>query len=299
LAKRVRGGAIDQLRLIESHLKREMAPENVEGGSHVSEEDLKLLLKLRRRAQLLRLQVQEKRVLVESKREAQCDADEQYIKNIRMHHALNEQPGQMDPSEVAALEILWSLCQTAHKEYGSAADSLTDMEYRLEAEEARLERTETRFCGHLDIPQPAPLLTSLLRDPGRDISQDGDHDKSSSKSTQESQPTSQVGYSDYLWRLGNLDLAQERYQALINEKSMLEEEQTKRQRLGLDLDEEDSEFLMHFEETLEPVKKELDEVSEDVQRLKQLCIEKGLMDVHGKPTLSSVFDGASTSESRE
>lgn len=281
-----------------------VAVKQAKGLSGVSEDDLKLLSKLRRRVQLLRLQVQGQRLLVDSKREAQSDADEQYIKMIRTHHALNE-PGQMSPSNVVALENLWRLCQAARDEYGPAADSLVSMEYRLEVEEARLERTEERIYDRFDVSQSASHLTSLPMDLDLDLSEDGgsspgeDHDESSDKSTQASQPTSNVGYNDYLWRLGNLDLLQERHQGLINEKMMLEEEQAKRQRLGVDLDEEDLEFLAHFEENIVPVKKELEEVSEDVKRLKRLCIEKGLMTADGKPTQLSALDEVSTLESGE
>jgi hypothetical protein len=265
----------------------------------ISEEDLKILSRLRRRVQLLRLQVQGQRVLIESKREEQSSADEKYIKWIRTHHVSKENPGQIDASEVQALETLWKQCQAARDAYGPAADSLFSLEYGLEVEEARLEQIEGRVYGQIDVSQSSSRLTSYPKDSDDDISQTEDHDAASDKRSQPSQNTSQVVYNDYLWRLGNLDLLQERYQGLINERSMLEEEREKRQRVGLDLDSEDLDFLAHFGDTLEPVRKELAEVSADVERLKQLCIEQGLMTIDGKPTWTSADDAASISESGE
>ena len=255
-----------------------------EKPSGISDTELKRLLKLRHRVQTIRLQIHAQRAQVDAKRDAQSDADEQYIKRIRTNHVTKDQPGQTDASELPVLENLWRLCQATRDAYGPALDSLLSLEYRLEMEEAKLERIEERVYKQLNMTQPeSPITFSLpLRKQNDDASQDEDFE-STSQSSQESKHTDDVGYDDYLRRLGNLDLLQERYQSLINEKAMLEEEQAKRWRVGRVLNSENMDFLAHFEEILKPVRDEIGEVSEDVKRLKQLCLEKGLMDADGNP----------------
>jgi hypothetical protein len=265
----------------------------------VSEQDLKLLLKLRRRVQLLRLQIQGQRGVVELMREAQSDADEQYIKRIRTNHVSKDHSEQTNPSEALALENLWRLCQAARDAYGPAEDSLISMEKRLEVEEARLERIEERFYQRLDESQPASQATSLLTIEDEAAYQNEDDDESSEQGSTISRPADEVDYDDYLWRLGNLDLLQERHQSLVNEKLMLEEEQEKRRRVGMDLNAESLDFLGRFEEILAPVKMEIEEVSKDIERIKQLCIKKGLMDAHGNPIQAPAIDETPESKSQE
>jgi len=86
-------------------------------------------------------------------------------------------------------------------------------------------------------------------------------------------------------RLCDQDILQEAYEELLHEKAKLEAEKEHRRNFGMDLDHEDLHFLLHFEETIELARRELKEVSEDVERLKQLCIEKGLMDAAENPEL--------------
>jgi hypothetical protein len=263
----------------------------------ISDAELRRLLKLRRRVQTIRLQIHAQRSQVDAKRDAQSDADEQYIKRIRTNHVTKEQPGQTDASELLILENLWRQCQAARDAYGPAVDSLLSLEYRLEMEEAKLERIEERLYEQLDMTLPESRIISPLplAKQDDDGSQDED-DESTSPSSQESRHTDDVGYDDYLRRLGNLDLLQERYQSLMNEKAMLEEERAKRFRVGRDLDSENMEFLARFEYIIKPVSVEIVEVSEDVKRLKQLCLEKGLIDANGNPTQDSTISEESPAE---
>lgn len=265
----------------------------------ISDAELKRLLKLRRRVQALRIQIYKQRGLVDAKRDAQFEADELYMKRIRTNHVTKEQPGQMDASEFLNLENLWRSCQTARNEYGPAVDSLLAMENRLEIEEAKLERIEGRLYEQFDTSQPTSPVIRPFKDLNNDTSQEEDSDDSSSQSSQEFTKTDEVNYDDYLRRLGNLDLLEERFQSLINEKSMLEEEQAKRWRVGKDIDSESRDFLARFEDILKPVGDEIEVVSQDVERLKQVCMEKGLMDVDGNPTQSSAIGEVSPSESGE
>lgn len=258
--------------------RRETRPGISEGG-------LGRLLKLRRRVQLLRLQIQGQRDLVESKRKAQSDADEQYIKRIRTNHVARDSSEQMDTSELIVLEALWRQCQAARDAYGPAEDSLVSMENRLEIEEARLVRIEERLYQQLKVSKPESLLPNNFLEQDEEIpkEEEEDDDESSHQSSHESKSEDQNEYDEYLWRLGNLDLLQERHQNLINQRLALEEEQEKRRRVGIDLDIENIDFLARFEEFLEPVSKEVEEVTKDVERLKQICVEKGLIDIDGNP----------------
>jgi hypothetical protein len=265
----------------------------------ISDAELKRLLKLRRRIQALRLQIYKQRGLVDAKRDAQFEADERYMKRIRTNHVTKEQPGEMDASEFLDLENLWRLCQTARNEYGPAVDSLLAMENRLESEEAKLERIEGRLYEQFNPSRPTSPVIGPVNDLNMDTSQEEDSDDSSSQSSQEHTQTDEVNYDDYLRRLGNLDLLQERFQLLINEKAMLEEEQTKRSRVGKDLDSESRDFLARFDDILKPVGDEIEEVSHDVERLKQICMEKGLMDADGNSTQIHPFGKASPWESGE
>jgi len=256
----------------------------------VSERDLELLLKLRRRIQLLRVQIQVQRGVVELKREALFEADEQYIKRIRTNHVAKDFSDQTNPTEAMALENLWRLCQGARDSYGPAEDSLRSMENRLESEEARLVRVEERLYRRLESSHSRLDVASPLQNEDESSSQNGGNDITSEPGSTKSKPASDVDYDEYLWRLGNLDLLYERRQGLFNEKLILEEEQEKRHRVGMVLDAESVDFLSHFEEIMAPVTTEIEEVSRDIERLKVICIKKGLMDIYGNLIQGSAID---------
>lgn len=233
--------------------------------------------KLRRRVQLLRIQIHGQRSIVELKREAKSDADEQYIKRIRTNHVAPQGELRTDHSEILILENLWRVCQAARDEYGPAEDALMAMENRLEIEENKLELAEDRLYQKLDVDfaQPKSPVSSVPQVSDQDS--DEDLEESSGQSSPVSKTMDELDY-EYLTRLGNQDIARENYEELLNEKAMLQAEQERRRPLGRELDGEDLHFLAHFDEMIEPVKRELEEVSEDVERLKQLCIKKGLID---------------------
>lgn len=273
---------------------------HAEKSPAISSLELRRLLKLRHRVKTIRLQIHAQRAQVDAKRDAQSDADEQYIKRIRTNHVTREPPSQADASESLVLEDLWRLCQAARDAHGPAVDSLLSLEYRLEIEEAKLERIEERLYEQLDTTLLEPPIISALP-LGKQIddgSQDEDYE-STSPSSQESRHTDDINYNNYLRRLGNLDLLHERYQSLMTERAMLEEERARRSRVGRDLDSEATDFLARFDDIINPVSMEIAEVSEDVKRLKQLCLDKGLIDADGNPTEDSAFGEESPAESRE
>jgi hypothetical protein len=205
----------------------------------------------------------------------------------------------MDPSELLALKNLWRMCQAARDAYGPAEDYLVSMENRLEAEEAKLDQIEERLYQKLDLSRPAPTVKSPLEDQDKEVSKDENNDESSRQSSHESRSADQNDFENYLWRLRNLDLLHGRYHGLLNEKSILEEEKLNRRRVGMELDTEYIEVLDHFEEILEPERKEIKDVAEDVECLKKLCIEKGFMDADGNPIQPLATDQAPGSDSVE
>ena len=231
------------------------------------------VLKLRERVKNLRLQIQEQRAVVQSKRETKADVDEQYIKMIRKRHVRYESPAE-NGSELTALEELWRKCQAARDAYGPAEDSLNIMEDRLETEEAKLSQAEEQFYVQLSLPRYSPAPESP----------NGTYDDPSDQGSVDSEPEYEPLYEEYLRRLGNQDLLLESYGGLINEKNRLEAEQLRRRRVGLDLSGEDLEFLVGWADTVEPVRKELDEVTKDVERLRKMCVAQGLIDDSGPPT---------------
>ena len=147
------------------------------------------------------------------------------------------------------------------------------MEIRVEVEENKLEKAEKHIYQilDLDITQNETLVLCPFQGPEKD------EDESSGQSSLVSETVDELAYDGYLRRLGNQDILRENYEELLNEKAMLEAEQEIRQLLGIDLDPKGLEFLAKFEETIEPVRRVLEEVSEDVERLKRLCIENGLI----------------------
>jgi hypothetical protein len=183
---------------------------------------------------------------------------------------------------------LWRVCQAARDEYGPAEDALISMENRLEVEENKLGLAEDRLYQtlDLDLAEPESPVSTLPQPSDQDSEQDSDEDpeESSGQSSPVSKTIDELDYDNYLTRLGNQDIARENYEELLNEKAMLEAELERRRPFGKDLDTEDLHFLAHFEETIEPVKRELEEVSKDVERLRQLCIKKGLIDAAENPT---------------
>jgi hypothetical protein len=252
------------------------APSTSSQSSDAMSSDWRRVLKLRERVLNLRLQIQEQRTVVQSKQEAKSDADEKYIKLIRTWHVRCEGPVEND-SELIELEELWRQCQAARDAYGPAEDALNAMEDRLEIEETKLSQAEDQFYGQLSLPQNSLSAESSPEN----------LDDSSDQNSMDSEPEYEPLYEDYLRRLGNQDLLLESYGGLMNEKSRLEAERERRRQVGVDLDDEDLEFLAKWANTIEPVKRELEEVSRDVERLKEMCIAQGLIDSSEPPTQPS------------
>ncbi len=199
---------------------------------------------------------------------------------IRTRYITQDHPEQVDSSELYTLETFWEQCQEAQKVHCEEERILSSLEEKLQAEEAMRAWIELRM-----------LSASHLYDRGNGTSQDEDSDESTDESSQDSD------YDNYLWRLGNLDLLQERYDGLISEKLKLEEEQKKRSRVGLDPESKDTEFPADFEENLKLMGREVDEVREDVGWLKQLCVEKSIIDADGNRAVGVPDSEAAQEES--
>jgi hypothetical protein len=245
-------------------------------SSGIMSSDWRRVIKLRERVQNLRLQIQDQRTVVQSRQEAKSDADEKYIKVIRTRHVRCKGSVESD-SEVTALEELWRQCQAARDAYGPAEDALNAMEDRLENEEAKLSQAEGQLYTQLSPPRDTPAA----------LEDSETFDDTSDQSSVDSEPEYEPLYEDYLRRLGNQDLLLESYGGLVNEKNRLEAERERRRQVGVDLDDEDLEFLAKWASTIEPVREELEEVTKDVERLKNLCIAQGLIDGSEPPTQPS------------
>jgi hypothetical protein len=81
---------------------------------------------------------------------------------------------------------------------------------------------------------------------------------------------------NYLSKLGDLDLARERYQNMTQERDNLLLLQESRQTLGIELQNNEKEFLANFPSREAALLREIGEIEEDIEQWKEKCLAEGI-----------------------
>ncbi|KUJ07132.1 uncharacterized protein LY89DRAFT_691933 [Mollisia scopiformis] len=232
----------------------------------------------------LRSQVHQMRASLREKQHAKAAADDILFRRISYMTArgLNlTDSGDSSPlSGQKSLTQLMDDCQQARNEYGPLEDDCTILEDRLSQQEFKLTRLEEQIYARNNEPQQNP---NSPQSPYQD-----DEPSLSPSICSDDDNLEASGYhplvNEYLSKLGDLDLMQERLDEFRDEKAALEGEKQSRQRFGLVLDAIDQEWLDDAEAEYSEIIGKIRALEKDLERLKQICLSKNLIDEGGDPT---------------
>ena len=217
-----------------------------------------------------RTELQEKRKELRLKRLAKSSADDSFMKYVRMcrlHPSQVEFP-KIDPSVDMGIEALYEAMQTARNEYGEAEYEYNQLEDLVDEIDFELAKLEGKLCYPAASDFPVPV--------------------SKAKESQPSTAESLLGiFSDgpkeyhqfhlnYLDRLGDLDLARERYQNMKQERNSLLLREETYAYLGHELHPNEKEFLAKFSEQEAALLGGIVAIEEDIEYWRQKCLVEGI-----------------------
>ncbi|KAE9367991.1 hypothetical protein N431DRAFT_471370 [Stipitochalara longipes BDJ] len=236
-------------------------------------EEKRRLRSLRTSSLRLRSQLRTKRIELREKQLAKNAADESFIRYTRENKLTmgNESSPIEGPDP---LNTYYTAMQHVRDEYGPLEDDYSRLEDILDQTEFEMAKIEARLYGP-ESPQEfenaniiSPLeeysdslllgLNSLLG--------------LSTEVHENYQPI----HRELLSRLGDLDLAKERYENMRQERESLSMEQESRARFGLELHENLKMLLAELPTQEELVKGEIAEIEVDVERLRAECLAAGI-----------------------
>jgi len=247
--------------------------------SYQLEEDWKRLRLLRADVLRLRSQLRAKRRELHEKETAKSLADDLFMKFVRenrpaktpkvaLHHPTSSSLSELDA------DTYYSKLQATRDEYGPLQYEYSILEDKLDAEEFELATIEGRLYNTKihDFQDSAPDLLSsdaLPPPPQPPESLLG----LSSDATRDYHPL----HTNYLSRLGDLDLVREQYQNLLEDRQQLLDLQESRTHLGIELQEDDKVFLADFHIQEKELAGQMKEIEEDVERRKAQCLAEGIL----------------------
>jgi hypothetical protein len=158
---------------------------------------------------------------------------------------------------------------------GPLEDDVLLLEDHVGSQELELQRLEEVFYQQSDEP------------PGRRIPNAApSHHSRNPSNYSESELSEQFHplVSEYLSKIGDVSILQERIDWHEEERYTLEQEKATRERVGLLLAERDQEWLDSYSTTISLLLKELEEAKEEAKQLRESCYAQGLVDEDGNPT---------------
>jgi cell fate (sporulation/competence/biofilm development) regulator YmcA (YheA/YmcA/DUF963 family) len=226
----------------------------------------------------LRSRIHEMRKMLREKQHVKSEADDRLLQRISKEE-FGVLPRKVDVTGGEKnLEELMKDCRDARGEYGPLEDDCNRLEDQLSEQEFELTRLEERFYHRWQRPlitkQEGPILAAF-------------HHRSPTNSTVldvEEALEHHPLVTQYLSRLGDLDLLQERLVELEEEKESLEEDRDSRQRFGMSLEADDEAWLSGSQNLLDELLEKISFNEEDVKKLRQECEALGLLDENGEPT---------------
>jgi hypothetical protein len=242
-----------------------------------TKEEGRRLRSLRTNALRLRAQLKIKRKELREKQAAKTSADEAFIRHVRENRSLiRDSNGQTLAGEVP--DAYYVAMQMARDEYGPLEDEYTLIEDILDETEFEMVKIEIRLYGPGLPPQEADESATISSLPhvGHLLTTPGPASSSflglSTGYPDQYEPI----HAEYLSRLGDLDLAKERYQNMTQEHESLLLEQESRARVGMELNANLKTFLAILPAREAALQGEMMEIEVDVERLRSQCLEAGI-----------------------
>jgi len=224
----------------------------------------------------LRSRIQEMRRVLRDRQLALAIANDSYFKYVEERgHGINFGLPKASP-EQNTFQALIDACQLARNNYGPLEDDCILLENRLSAKEFELHNLETVLyewnldeqqffqLGDAKSPCPSPISSS----------------HSGSEGGQLEHPL----VSEYLSKVGDVEILRERLDWHVDEKYTLEEERERRDRVGMALAEDDQKWLDNYSVAENALIEEFEQAEKEAVQLKQKCLALGLVDDDGEPT---------------
>jgi hypothetical protein len=238
-------------------------------------EEGKRLRSLRTNALRLRAQLKIKRKELREKQAAKTSSDEAFIRYVRENRAIHPaSSGQTLADDFA--DPYYAAMQIARDEYGPLEDEYTRIEDILDKIEFEMAKIESRLYGP-ELPHRLDDSLTLSSLPQLDDSNvlgpaSGSFLGLSAGILDQYEPI----HAEYLSRLGDLDLARERYQNMIQEHESLLLEQESRSQVGMELNANLKAFLANLPAREAELQGEITAIEVDVERLREKCLEAGI-----------------------
>ncbi|KAB8077236.1 hypothetical protein BDV29DRAFT_168629 [Aspergillus leporis] len=214
------------------------------------------LLYLQNKATLKRSEVREIRTAMKYMREEEAELRAEFIKKL---------------TSLVGQDSVKSLLQDSDA-LRSATGKYTDLETEYHEAEDRLDRDEYTLINAMEDfarlshnhPLPTPEETSLME-------QDT---LSYVESTTSLAPEDPPDVKDYLSRVADLRIVQERLNSFYDDLRSIQYKQEERKRLEMPMDDESLEFLRTYEEEWREIKRELMGLQMVVEQLRAVCFEQ-------------------------
>lgn len=231
--------------------------------------------RLRDECWTLRSKIHEIRGILRIKQNAKSTADDALFRRmvLRYNHLSLKDLGIPIEKETKTLEELMQDCQIARDAYGPVEDECNELEDSLNSQELKLSRLEARFQDLPQERQDPPNLGYFVSEPPSPASGDEFED---------SQYHPLV--SEYLSKMGDLDILRERLDELLEERETLIHQKALRYRVDRLLDPEDQEWLDQSEDEQEKLLLDIRRTEHELEELRQDCLSKSLIDQDGEPT---------------
>lgn len=227
--------------------------------------------KLRAEIWSLRSRIHEMRGILRQKQLAKGIADDDYFKYISKQHFDNSNDKL---ANMQAVEELLGVCQKVRGEYGPIEDDCNQLENTLGAREFELQDLETKFYEQ-------PLEPSRLQS-DRSVTYSSSPE-SSSYSGSEMGQVFHPWVSEYLSKVGDVEILRERLDWHVDEKQSLEEERQRRARVGMTLAPEDQKWLDNFLQAENDLIVQFEEAENKAEELRKKCAGAELIDEDGDP----------------
>ena len=227
----------------------------------------------------LRSKIHESRVTLKLKQLARADAGDKYLQYIRVHNAggtgntlQKKGKAEIIISDVQTMDELFHNFQIASDEYGPLEDECNQLEDTLSSQEFELQRLEKKFY---DRPlNRFPLDTNEVP---RQASNSSAY--SGSDIAQEFHPF----VTEYLSKVGDVEILKERLEYHEDERFNLEEEKATKRIADWDLASDDQEFLDTFHATKRGLLDELAREQAEAEILRRKCLAQRLIEEDGTP----------------
>ena len=234
-------------------------PEDVRNDPVRLEEEWGRLRAARAKVLRLRARLRKKRIELRERELSKSSADETFIKSVREHHSasvLHPSTASPFPADPVLKAHLTSI-QEARDNYGPLLDDYNTLEELLDQQEFEMAKIEGRLYNTTIQETPKSELTLVGL---------------STEFPEEVHPL----HMRYLSRLGDLDLARERHQNMIQERDSILYQQESKLRVGLEVHEHERDFLSRFPEQEAALLREIADIEKDVRKQREICLAEGI-----------------------